>query len=108
MYEHSDGSLRDVGDVYEDILRLDPAGRFGAPRSLELRQFQELPEAVQRELTALLDEQLFTKAALIWKRHCAGTTADALATVQRLRRELPRTQSLSPSARRSAPGKPSE
>jgi hypothetical protein len=76
------------GELHAEIMEWDPTGRGGAPRSLDLRRFQSLPDDVRAELLPLLRGREYAKAALVWKRQVGGELAQCLAAVERLRREL--------------------
>ncbi len=91
MYRDASGELAEVGALHEEIMSWDRSGRGGAPRSLDLRCLQELPDDVRLEVWSLIANLDLSKAALLWKRHVGGELADCLATVERLRAELKRT-----------------
>ena len=94
MHQNASGEMAEVGALHEEIMEWDRTGRGGAPRSLDLRKFQELPDDVRAELRHLLRAREYAKAALIWKRHVGGEPAECLATAERLRGELARTHAL--------------
>ena len=91
MYRDASGELAEVGALHEEIMSWDRSGRGGAPRSLDLRRLQDLPDDVRLEVWSLLANLDLSKAALLWQRHVGGELADCLATVERLRAELKRT-----------------
>jgi hypothetical protein len=88
MYRDASGELAEVGALHEEIMSWDRSGRGGAPRSLDLRRLQELPDDVRLEVWSLLANLDLSKAALLWRRHVGGELADCLATMERLRAEL--------------------
>ena len=90
MRRDASGALVEVGQLHEEIMSWDPSGRGGAPRSLDLRRLQSLPDDVRLEVWSLLRNLDMSKAALLWKRHVGGEAADCLAAVERLRAELRR------------------
>ena len=94
MHQNASGEMAEVGALHEEIMEWDRTGRGGAPRSLDLRKFQELPDDVRAELRRLLRTREYAKAALIWKRHVGGEPADCLAAAERLRGELARAHAL--------------
>ena len=94
MHRDPSGEMAEVGALHEEIMEWDRTGRGGAPRSLDLRKYQELPDDVRAELRNLLRDREYAKAALLWKRHVGGEPAECLATVERLRGELARTHAL--------------
>jgi hypothetical protein len=88
MHRDAAGAWEYVGALHDEMMEWDATGRDGAPRSLDLRRLQELPDAVRGELTALIQSRELSKAALLWKRHVGGELAACLATVERLRAEV--------------------
>lgn len=58
--------------------------RHGEPRSLESRQFQELPPEVQVEIQKLVQSRKMSQAAVLWKKHVGGELRQCLEAVQRL------------------------
>jgi hypothetical protein len=88
MHRDADGAWAYVGALHEEIMEWDATGRGGAPRSLDLRRLQQLPDDVGGELRTLIRNRELSKAALLWKRHVGGELAECLATVERLRAEL--------------------
>jgi hypothetical protein len=94
MHRDASGEMAEVGALHEEIMEWDRAGRGGAPRSLDLRKFQALPDDVRAEVRHLLRTREYAKAALLWQRHVGGEPAECLATAERLRGELARTHAL--------------
>ena len=90
MRRDDSGALVEVGELHEEIMSWDRSGRGGAPRSLDLRRLQSLPDDVRLEVWSLIRNLDMSKAALLWQRHVGGEAADCLATVERLRAELRR------------------
>ena len=90
MRRDASGALVEVGQLHEEIMSWDRSGRGGAPRSLDLRRLQSLPDDVRLEVWSLLRNLDMSKAALLWKRHVGGEVAECLAAVERLRAELRR------------------
>ena len=88
MHRDASGALVEVGQLHEEITSWDRSGRGGAPRSLDLRRLQSLPDDVRLEVWSLIRNLDMSKAALLWQRHVGGEAADCLATVERLRAEL--------------------
>jgi hypothetical protein len=88
VHRAENGAAEEVGALHEEIMEWDPTGRGGAPRSLDLRRLQNLPDEVRAELVPLIREREYGKAALLWKRHVGGALSACLAVVERLRREL--------------------
>lgn len=82
------GALHRYGSLHDALEELDPAGRHGQPRSLELRQFGGLPDDLQTQLRELLAQQAWSQAAVLWKRAVGGELAHCLATVRQLARQL--------------------
>ena len=89
-YRDATGKPAQVGALHEEIMSWDRSGRGGAPRSLDLRRLQSLPDDVRLEVWSLIRDLDMSKAALLWKRHVGGEPADCLAAVERLRAELKR------------------
>jgi hypothetical protein len=90
MRRDATGALVEVGPLHEEIMSWDRSGREGAPRSLDLRRLQSLPDDVRLAVWSLIRNLDMSKAALLWKQHVGGDAADCLAAVQRLRAELRR------------------
>jgi hypothetical protein len=88
VHRDAGGAAAEIGELHAEIMEWDPTGRGGAPRSLDLRRFQSLPDDVRAELLPLLRGREYAKAALVWKRQVGGELAQCLAAVERLRREL--------------------
>ncbi|TDY35689.1 hypothetical protein [Janthinobacterium sp. 75] len=76
------------GSLHDALEELDPAGRHGQPRSLELRQFGGLPGDLQMQLKDLLEKKAWSQAAVLWKRAVGGELAHCLAAMQQLARQL--------------------
>ena len=89
-YRDATGELAAVGKLHDEIMSWDRSGRGGAPRSLDLRRLQSLPDDVRLAVWSLLRDHDMSKAALLWRRHVGGEPADCLAAVERLRAELRR------------------
>ena len=90
MHRDASGALVEVGQLHEEIMSWDRSGRGGAPRSLDLRRLQSLPDDVRLAVWTLIRNLDMSKAALLWKQHVGGEAADCLAAVERLRAELRR------------------
>lgn len=82
------GAPHRPGSLHDALEELDPAGRHGQPRSLELRQFGGLPGELQAQLRDLLAKKAWSQAAVLWKRAVGGELAHCLATVRQLARQL--------------------
>ncbi len=82
------GKPSPIHEIHASLMEQDPAGRHGAPRSLELRQFQMLDDGIRDALRVHLQDKKFSAAALLWKTHVGGDTKSALAVVQSLREQL--------------------
>ena len=89
-YRDATGQPAEVGALHEEIMSWDRSGRGGAPRSLDLRRLQSLPDDVRVAVWSLIRDLDMSKAALLWQRHVGGEPADCLAAVERLRAELRR------------------
>lgn len=82
------GALHRYGSLHDALEELDPAGRHGQPRTLELRQFGGLPAAQQEELRDLLAKKAWSQAAVLWKRAVGGELAHCLSAMRQLARQL--------------------
>jgi hypothetical protein len=82
----TDAQARPLYSLHSGLMELDPAGRHGEPRSLAMRQLQELEDAIASDIMALVDERKFSAAAVLWKKHVGGDLRGALETVQALAR----------------------
>jgi hypothetical protein len=87
-YVDEAGTPQRVDSLHGALEEMDPAGRHGQPRTLELRQFGSLPPAQQQELRDLLAKKAWSQAAVAWKRAVGGEPAHCLATVRQLARQL--------------------
>ena len=82
------GALHRYGSLHDALEEMDPAGRHGQPRSLELRRFGGLPDDLQAQLRDLLAKQAWSQAAVLWKRAVGGELAHCLAAMRQLARQL--------------------
>jgi hypothetical protein len=73
-----------VYEFHSNLEALDPTGRGGAPRSLDLRHFQALPVNARSELIELIRNKKFSAAALKWKLHVGGELQICLNAVRTL------------------------
>ena len=87
-YMDEAGALHRPGSLHDALEELDPAGRHGQPRTLELRQFGGLPADLQAQLRELLAKQAWSQAAVLWKRAVGGELAHRLAAMRQLARQL--------------------
>ncbi len=87
-YVDEAGAPQRVDSLHGALEDMDPAGRHGQPRTLELRQFCGLLPAQQQELRDLLAKKAWSQAAVAWKRAVGGEPAHCLATVRQLARQL--------------------
>lgn len=87
-YMDETGAPHRPGSLHAALEELDPAGRHGQPRTLELRQFGGLPAELQREIKDLLAQKAWSQAAVLWKRATGDDLKQCLATVQSLARQL--------------------
>lgn len=67
------------------LLQRDPAGRFGEPQPLALRQWQSLPEGVRGDIRTLLHEGRNAQAAALWKEHVGGALRACLEAMEKLK-----------------------
>lgn len=71
-----------------EVLCRDPAGRYGEPRPLALRQWSALPEDVQASIQTLVLAGQRSQAAALWKRHVGGELQSCLDAVETLRQAM--------------------
>lgn len=72
-----------------ELLSRDPAGRFGEPRPLALRQWQALPAEPRERIRALVQEDNHrAQAAALWKQHVGGELRACLDAVAVLKDAL--------------------
>lgn len=82
------GAPQRPGSLHDALEELDPAGRHGQPRSLELRRFGALPAALQEEIRGLMAQKAWSQTAVLWQRAVGGELAHCLAAMQSLARQL--------------------
>ncbi len=87
-FPEMDGEALPLHELHSCLMERDPAGRHGEPRSIELRQFQKLDEALRKELKELILSKNFSPAALLWKKQAGGELKASLAAVQSLYAQL--------------------
>jgi hypothetical protein len=79
-------------ELHSALMEHDPSGRYGEPRSLELRQLQKLSDNEKQEIIELIRSNQLSAAALKWRAHFNCELAVCLKTVQTLRHQVPSTR----------------